>query len=659
MLTRYRVPGFRVFESGGGAEGNGDAQDNENDGSGRGENTGNLGGRGHVCGDASGVNRARIFMSKKQKLSLVPALVCALLLLFAVWFFGPAWIERLRAREDVVEVVSPVDTAASMRAVPRAGDDETEAAAALWGAREKAGAEWRELLRRKLERRAGRVKEAVIIFKDAEAYRKFKMRARVAGFSILAESEPLRAVRVKYETIAAVQADIFKNIRDYEEIGANTYVDQPARPPEEERAGYPLAAVGDGLLKTLGVTDDRKYSGLTPSVWGRGVTIAVLDSGVVADATFGAGRLRSLDIGEGVVPGRGEEDGHATAVASLAAGSSADAAGVAPAATVLSIRVTAEDGRSDIFTVAKGIVAAVDAGAKVINISLGGYDTSVLITRAVDYAEAAGAVIVAASGNDQLALLAWPAAEPRVISVGATDATGRQAAFSNSGDGLKITAPGVGVQAAWMDGKRVLFSGTSASAPVVSGAIAAVMSQRPGMSAREAWEILQARSDDGGAPGVDTEYGAGVLDVGWAMDTNPARVDLAVASHWLERRPEMAGADAIAGRDGGPAGGNGGAVRSAGAAGGVVDIVIQNRGGFPVAGATLEIEAGGVVSRQVVPVMAAGASAILKVSVDRSRVDADGRWVLKTTVVAPGGMVDQAPGNNERVSGLRAGGDGQ
>jgi hypothetical protein len=155
------------------------------------------------------------------------------------------------------------------------------------------------------------------------------------------------------------------------------------------------------------------------------------------------------------------------------------------------------------------------------------------------------------------------------------------------------------------------------------------MSQKPGRSAREAWEILAARSDDAGAPGADANYGAGIVNLGWALNANPGRVDLAVSSHWLERSADEAGE--------------------------VVDVVIQNRGGFAVAGAVLEIEAGGLKSRQVVPVIAAGGNAVLKVPVERTRADAEGRWVLRTTIVVPGGMVDQLPVNNERASGLMIG----
>ncbi len=562
-------------------------------------------------------------MSKENKRSLVPALTCGLLLLVAVWFFGEWQGSRDEGGADrgkTEELKRGEESVAEPPVVERGRVDDAQTLARI-AARERTEAEWRELLTRRLVRKTAREKEAIVIFKDEDGFRKFQARARAAGFSILRESVKLRAVRVRYDSIAAVQQEVFQNVRDYEEVGANAFVDRPVRPPVDESADAAMPAVRGGLMVTLGVGAE-----IDRSQWGRGVTVAVLDSGVAADAGFGAGRLRAVDVGMGVSPGNGDEDGHGTAVASIIAAGAGDVAGVAPAAKIVSLRVTGEDGRSDVFSVSEGIVAAVDAGAQVINISMGGYDTSVLLTRAIDYAEAAGALIVAASGNDRAAILAWPSAEPRVVSVGAVDALGRLASFSNAGEGLRMTAPGVGVRAAWLGGQRVLFSGTSASAPVVSGAIAAVMSQKPGRSAREAWEILAARSDDAGAPGADANYGAGVVNLGWALNANPGRVDLAVSSHWLERSEDGAGE--------------------------VVGVVIQNRGGFAVAGAVLEIDAGGLKSRRVVPVIAAGGSSVLKVPVERARVDAEGRWVLRTTIVAPGGMVDQLPGNNERASGL-------
>src|SRR5204863_541770 len=120
-----------------------------------------------------------------------------------------------------------------------------------------------------------------------------------------------------------------------------------------------------------------------------------------------------------LTPGSGREDGHGTSVAALAAGSARDAPGVSPGANILSIRVTDANGTSDLFTISQAILAAVDAGAKIINISLGGYSTGPVLDSAIAYATKQGALIVAAAGNDQAAQLAWPAADSRVVSVGA------------------------------------------------------------------------------------------------------------------------------------------------------------------------------------------------------------------------------------------------
>ena len=85
-------------------------------------------------------------------------------------------------------------------------------------------------------------------------------------------------------------------------------------------------------------------------------------------------------------------------------------------------------------------------------------------------------VIVAAVGNDAVNAVAYPAAYPGVLSVGAVDANGQHLYFSNRGPAVDLVAPGYGVEAAWLDDQTVLFSGTSAATPIVSGALAALLS---------------------------------------------------------------------------------------------------------------------------------------------------------------------------------------
>ncbi|MCF7676373.1 MAG: S8 family serine peptidase [Akkermansiaceae bacterium] len=186
--------------------------------------------------------------------------------------------------------------------------------------------------------------------------------------------------------------------------------------------------------------------------------------------------------------------------------------------------------------IAQGIVAAVDGGAGIINISLGSYGDSGLVRNAIKYANEAGVVIVAAAGNEGLDRLAFPAGNEGVIAVGAVDGRGTTLEFSNGGESLAASTPGYQVNAAWTGGEAVGFTGTSASAPIMAGAIAAAMSSdgTVRMTASQAAQLVLSRLDDGGAPGWDPVQGGGTLDMGRVMNANtPGIYDAAVASNYL------------------------------------------------------------------------------------------------------------------------------
>jgi len=474
-------------------------------------------------------------------------------------------------------------------------------------------------LKQRIERSDARTHEAVLTFKTAEAYRNFLARAAQAGLRIIGRIDSSNTVRIGYDELNGLARELLDNATDYSQIAANFYISNPNTPPQAEaRATHTQVPVGNNLLSVLGVSGDTQN-------WGRGVTIAVLDSGVAADATFGIGRLSTLDIGLGTAPAGGTEGGHGTAVAALAAGQSADAKGIAPAASILSVRVAGEDGKSDSFTVAQGIFAAVDAGAKIVNISLGGYGTNAALDTAIGYATSHGSVIIAAAGNDQAAQLTWPAADPRVVSVGAVDANGQQVLFSNSSHQLQITAPGLGLQTAWTDGSRVLFDGTSGSSPLVAGAIAAVMSQDSSLTPAQAWQILQTHTSEAGAPGADPDYGNGVLNLGWAMARNdPTRLDTAVASHYYDVTSEQ------------------------------MQIVVQNRSAQAVAGLDLGIPINGAAQHTPPTCPTAGATTIVNLPISASQIAAAGSIEFHTELVNPGSVTDQVPANNRRASVLLA-----
>jgi hypothetical protein len=473
-------------------------------------------------------------------------------------------------------------------------------------------------LARILARNDVRENETVLTFKDDAALARFLARAQKGGLTILGRLDALRAVRVRADNLAALEGELTQNASDYADVSGNYLFDVPRVPAKEDRAAVNEVPFGNAALSFIGANGDR-------SQWGRGITIAVIDTGVATDATFGNGRITALDIGMGLTPGKAEDDGHGTSVASLVAGMSSDAPGVAPAANILSIRATDANSRTDIFTLSQAIIAAVDAGAKILNVSLGGYGTNNTLSAAIGYALDHGSVIVAAAGNDQAAQLTWPAADSRVISVGAVDRAGQQVSFSNSGAQLQLAAPGLGIQTAWLDGQRVYVDGTSASAPLVSGSIAALMSQNPSLTATAAAALLTKTANDAGAPGDDPAYGNGILNLAWALNaSNPSYVDTAVSSHYFD------------------------------AANNQMLFVVQNRSGQAVTGMSLAVTAGTTTTNYVVSSLAAGASQVIKVPVDSTLLRSTGQIQYNTTLVNPTGIVDQVPNNNRRSSVLSA-----
>lgn len=525
----------------------------------------------------------------------------------AAWL---AWWWRASVSTDVPPAAAGV--------APAARAPETVAPAPAGGAPDAMTDRFLLALQRAIERRNARAREAVLTFKDDAALQRFLGRATGAGLEILGRVDQLRTVRVRFDAFSALQAELLQNGAELSAVAPNTLISLPTAPSKQDRAAVDQVPFGNDTLEFLGANSDR-------SGWGRGTTIAILDTGVAMDATFGPGRIRTLDIGLGVTPGSAGEDGHGTAVAALAAGGAADAAGVAPGAEILSIRVTDANSTSDIFTLARGIVAAVDGGAKVINISLGGYATAAILDAAIAYATTKGALIVAAAGNDQAAQLTWPAADPRVVSVGAVDKAEQQVSFSNSSAQLQLSAPGYGVQTAWLDGQRVYVDGTSASAPLVAGAIAALLSQNPSLTPQQAADLLGRTANDTGPPGADAAFGRGIVNLGTAMNSsNLGYVDTAVASHYYD------------------------------AANRQMEFVVQNRSGRAVTGMTLNVTVGVNSATQSVPGLAVGETYVAKIPVDEAALQAAGRLTFATQLTNQIGTVDQVPANNRRTSILTA-----
>ncbi len=259
---------------------------------------------------------------------------------------------------------------------------------------------------------------------------------------------------------------------------------------------------------------------------GKGVKVAVLDSGIRKHSAIDPTRLEHIGVSnsENLLS-------HGTSVASLIAGQ--DGVGIAPQAELIDIQVLDTDGIGDAFTLAESIVQAVDSGANIINMSLGSYGTNLALENAITYADSQDVVLVASAGNESVTTLPYPAAYNSVIAVAAIDADAHPTSFSNQSNDVDIAAPGVGVYAAWEEDKWISFSGTSASAPYVSGAIAAISSEMD-ISASEAAQILLANTNDSGLPGTDSQLGQGYIDLERSLRSNTSYTDLALADIYLD-----------------------------------------------------------------------------------------------------------------------------
>ena len=246
--------------------------------------------------------------------------------------------------------------------------------------------------------------------------------------------------------------------------------------------------------------------------------------------------------------------GHGTFVASLAAGSASNGEGVAGTggdARLIAVKASAE-GRFTDFELAAGIAYAVDVGARVINLSLGGTKSSLTEARALQYAFAKNVLVVAAAGNEAQrgnptefpAALLQPVGSNGVggygLAVGASTIGGGRAPFSNYGSYVSLAAPGQNVFGAlskdsspkmWprvklpgsAKGIYGYSSGTSFAAPQVAGAAALVWSANPALSARQVADVLKSTAS--GAGQWNPELGYGVINVPAAVSaaaTTPA-----------------------------------------------------------------------------------------------------------------------------------------
>jgi len=243
------------------------------------------------------------------------------------------------------------------------------------------------------------------------------------------------------------------------------------------------------------------------------VLIAVVDTGVdYTHPDLAGGRVRT-DIDQDFANNDDaiDDHGHGTYCAGIAAGNTDDArgiAGVCRGCQILPVKVLDSSGSGTAEGVAQGIQYAAQADAQVISMSLGyppNCGCSHTVALAINYAFEHGSLLIAASGNDSdKTHLSYPAASPRVLSVGASDHLDQEADFSNRSQALDILAPGKDVYGLDHGGGYHTASGTSAATPHVSGVAGLVWSARPTLTNAQVWWILYQSADS--LPGTTTVF---------------------------------------------------------------------------------------------------------------------------------------------------------
>ncbi len=252
-----------------------------------------------------------------------------------------------------------------------------------------------------------------------------------------------------------------------------------------------------------------------PPAWpashsGASIKVAILDTGIA--------RHPDLAIAGGVntITGKSyaDDNGHGTHVAGIAAATGRRKIyGVAPKVELYAVKVLDANGSGFISDIIEGIEWCLARGIRILNMSFGLAGDSTLLRNAIRQAKRRGAVIVASAGNSGTALpqIDAPARYPETIAVAATTRANRVASFSSRGKGIDLAAPGVSILSTWLNGTYRRESGTSMSAPHVTGAAALLRGVRPKLTATEIARRLKATALR--IPGGKNAVGSGLLQI--------------------------------------------------------------------------------------------------------------------------------------------------
>ncbi len=231
---------------------------------------------------------------------------------------------------------------------------------------------------------------------------------------------------------------------------------------------------------------------------GGSVVVAVVDTGVDASHPDLVGLVIAGYNTISENSNSQDDHGHGTLVAGTVTAQTNNGKGIASVAyrsSILPIKVLGSDGTGTYDNVSEGIIYAADNKARIINLSLGGSSDSHTLKKAVDYALNKGSILVAAAGNGGNDTPIYPASYPGVLAVSASDQKDNLASFSSYGSNTFVAAPGVAITSTAIGNNYSQASGTSLSAPHLSGLLAIALSTNPELTNSQVIEYIKSNTE--------------------------------------------------------------------------------------------------------------------------------------------------------------------